>query len=276
MLISVIIPTFNRKLKVINAINSVLRQTYKGFELIVVDDGSEDGTYEELKRIKDKRLKVIRQSHQGVASARNRGVSESKGELIAFLDSDDIWLPNKLEEHIKFHLQGEWQISQTEEIWIRKGRFVNPMLKHRKRAGWIFEPSLNLCLISPSCVMFSKRLWIELGGFDESLLTCEDYDLWLRYSLFYPVGLLPKKLVIRYAGHSDQLSHTFIGQDLYRIYSLLKILKKRLCMSKREKVKEVLRKKALIYIKGCLKRGKFEEAQRIKELVKDFVDEMRK
>ncbi len=272
MLVSVIIPTFNRQNKVINAVQSVLKQSYKNIELIVVDDGSEDNTLNKLKGLSDPRIKIISQPHKGVSAARNKGISQSKANIIALLDSDDIWLPDKLKKHLKFHLEGGWQISQTDELWIKKGKKINPMFKHRKKAGWIFEPSLELCLISPSCVMFSKEVWEKTGGFDENLPACEDYDLWLRCSLKYSIGFLPEKLVVKYGGHPDQLSSKIIGLDLYRIYSLLKLLKpKNISKVQKEKIKNTLFKKGNLYIKGCLKRGKFEEAERIKLLIEKWI-----
>lgn len=266
--ISVIIPTYNRAKLVRRAVYSVLNQTYKNLELIVVDDGSTDDTLSFLRSIDDSRLKVISQPNMGVSAARNRGIYESSGRLIALLDSDDEWMKDKLEKHLKFHLEGMWEISQTNEIWIRKGKRVNPGVRHRKRAGWIFEPSLELCLISPSCVMFSRKFFEDIGPFDEGLLACEDYDLWLRASLKYPVGLCPYPLVIRYGGREDQLSSKIIGLDLYRIYSLLKILNMPfLDEDKKALIEKTLKQKAKTYIAGCLKRGKVEEAQRIKELI---------
>lgn len=271
MKVSVIIPTYNRASYLPRAVYSVLNQSYRDLELIIVDDGSTDNTRDFLKTLDDPRVKIIYQENRGVSAARNRGIYESSGELIGLLDSDDQWLEDKLKIHLKFHLEGGFEISQTEEIWIRRGKRVNPGIKHRKRAGWIFEPSLELCLISPSCVLFSKRLFQEIGPFDESLPACEDYDMWLRATLRYPVGLCPFPLVIRYGGRADQLSSKIIGLDLYRIYSLIKILSsKSLDSHKIMKVKKVLKKKTDTYIKGCLKRGKLEEAERIIEYVKNY------
>ena len=121
--------------------------------------------------------------------------------------------------------------------------------------------------------MLDRHLWNELGGFKEDFVACEDYDLWLRYTLYYPVGFLPKRLVIRYGGHSDQLSSSVLGLDLFRIYSILDILKNHtLTQKQRKRVIEILKQKASVYIRGCIKRGKFEEVNRIRELIKDFTD----
>ncbi len=272
MYVSVIIPTYNRSDKVKRAIFSVLSQSYKNFELIVVDDGSTDNTKEVLQSINDSRIKIISQQNMGVSAARNRGISESSGDIIALLDSDDEWMKKKLEIHLEFHLQGEWSISQTEEIWFRKGKRVNPGKRHIKKAGWIFEPSLELCLVSPSCVMFNRKLIEDIGPFDENLPACEDYDMWLRTSLKYPVGLCPYPLVIRHGGREDQLSSKIIGLDLYRIYSLIKLLKNPHIQPKQIRlVKNTLKTKAKRYITGCLKRGRSIEAKRIMDLVSPYI-----
>jgi len=273
MKVSVIIPTYNRAKLVKRAILSVLNQTYKDFELVVVDDGSFDNTKDVLRSINDLRLKTIfLDKNMGVSAARNIGINESTGEVIALLDSDDEWLEKKLETHLAFHIQGQFIISQTEEVWIRKGKRVNPKNIHRKKAGWIFEPSLKLCLVSPSCVMFNRELIRQVGLFDENLAACEDYDMWLRVSLRYPVGLCPYPLVVRYGGRVDQLSSKIIGLDLYRIYSLIKILRNETLDDDQLKAtKNMLKIKSRRYIMGCMKRGKIEEALRVKELIEDFV-----
>ncbi len=267
-LISVIIPTYNRDSVLPRAVHSVLSQTHSHLELIVVDDGSEDQTAAFMNRVQDHRTQYVRQKQQGVAAARNAGVSMAHGEYIAFLDSDDVWDARKLEIQLAFIRSGGWDISQTEEVWIRNGRRVNPGLRHKKRSGWIFVPSLELCLVSPSCVLISRRCWEETGPFDTRLGACEDYDLWLRCALRYPVGLVPEYLVTRYAGHPDQLSGKIIGLDLYRIMSLCKLLKQSdFSPENRRWTETQLRVKGKRYVQGCLKRGKAEEAVRIRELM---------
>ncbi|MFW6388347.1 MAG: glycosyltransferase family 2 protein, partial [Desulfohalobiaceae bacterium] len=150
MLVSVIIPTYNRGHWLPRAMYSVLEQSYSSLELIVVDDGSTDQTPSILQKIADSRFIYLRQQNQGVAAARNLGIKKAKGEYIALLDSDDLWLLQKLQMQLEFTLQGGWQITQTDELWFRQGVRVNPGLRQQKRAGWIFEPSLELCLVSPS------------------------------------------------------------------------------------------------------------------------------
>lgn len=274
-IVSVIIPTCNRASYLEKAIFSVLEQSFASFELLLVDDGSDDETKEIVKHIKDKRLKYIYQENQGVAAARNVGLKLAKGKFAAFLDSDDYWMPGKLELQMKFMHEAGFRISQTNEIWIRHGKRVNAMDKHQKPCGWIFEKSLELCLVSPSCTVMEMGLVDEGFVFDEDLMACEDYDLWLRIALKYPVGLLPVNLTVKTGGHADQLSRKITGLDLFRIYSLLGLERiKNLPRDKRKSIERVLLKKAGIYLKGCLKRGRSEEAMRIRELVGDRIFEV--
>ena len=268
--VSVVIPTFNRGWALGRAIDSVLAQTCHDFELIVVDDGSIDES-QELLHSYGSAIKVIRQGNAGVSSARNRGVRSARGELIAFLDSDDYWLPGKLKTQIDFFDSNpETVICQTEEIWIRNGKRVNPKKVHQKPSGRIFKASLALCLVSPSAVMLRKSLFNTIGGFDETLPACEDYDLWLRISSRYPVHLIETPLIIKTGGHPDQLSR-MPGLDRYRIKAIEKLLStKGLTESRRAAAITTLRQKAAIYAGGCRKRGKIKEARHFENLVNNY------
>ena len=255
-LVSVIIPTFNRAWALEKAIDSVLSQDYDNFELIVVDDGSTDDTEQCIQKY-EKSLRFIRQPNLGVSAARNRGISVSTGTLVAFLDSDDYWYPEKLSAQVDFFQKNpDAQICQTEEIWIRDGKRVNPKKKHKKPSGMVFIPSLALCLISPSAVMMRKTLLSKVDAFDESLPACEDYDLWLRVACRYPVHLIDKPLLVKTGGHADQLSST-VGLDKYRIYALKKILQSGfLTPAQYQAAQDMLKKKCRIYADGCIKHGR--------------------
>ena len=149
----------------------------------------------------------------------------ARAPLVAFLDSDDLWAPEKLERHLEFMRENPGcAISQTNEIWIRNGRRVNPGMRHRKRAGDFFVDSLRTCLISPSAVLMRKELFDSTGGFDEDMRAAEDYDLWLRIQVEHEIGLLDKPLVTRRGGHPDQLSVTTPAIDRFRILALAKLL----------------------------------------------------
>ena len=259
-LVSVIIPTYNRAWVLREAIDSVLAQEFKDFELIVVDDGSTDNTGEILDSYEQDIL-VLRQSNKGVSAARNLGIAEAGGQLVAFLDSDDLWLPRKLSRQVDyFNLNPDTVINQTEEIWMRNDVRVNPKDRHRKPSGMIFEHSLGLCLVSPSAVMIQKTLFDAVGVFDDNLPACEDYDLWLRISCRYPVHLIDTPLIIKRGGHGDQLSKA-PGLDRFRIQSLEKIIKSgRLTESQYHAAACSLRDKCAIYAGGCHKRGREAEA----------------
>jgi glycosyltransferase involved in cell wall biosynthesis len=258
--VSVIIPTYNRAWCLSEAIDSVLAQTFQDMELIVVDDGSTDDTDTILAGYGGQ-ARLLRQTNQGVSAARNHGMRYARGDLLAFLDSDDLWHPDKLlRQAAFFDTHPEAMICQSEEIWMRRGVRVNPKRRHRKPSGWIFEASLALCLVSPSAVMMRRGLLEDMGGFDESLPACEDYDLWLRVSLRYPIHLLEEPLVIKRGGHADQLSAA-AGLDRFRIQSLDKILgSEPLTVDQARSAAAMLREKCRIYAAGCRKRGKHEEA----------------
>ena len=260
-LVSVIIPTYNRDWILKEAIDSVLAQDFSDYELIVVDDGSDDRTPEILAAYGDP-ITVIRQANSGVSAARNRGITAAAGRLIAFLDSDDLWLPQKLSTQVNFFAENPGAvICQTEEHWVRNGVRVNPKKRHLKFSGMIFERSLALCLVSPSAVMIKKALFEAVGVFDENLPVCEDYDLWLRISCRYPVDLIETPLIVKRGGHADQLSRA-PGLDKYRIHALMKLLEGNLLTAQQKQaVIRTLTEKCAVYAGGCRKRGREEEAQ---------------
>lgn len=269
-LISVIIPTYNRGWIIKEAIVSVLAQDYLNFELIVVDDGSTDNTHDILDSYHNNFL-VLRQNNKGVSSARNRGLAAASGHFIAFLDSDDTWLPQKLSRQVDFFQSNpDALICQTEEIWIRNNVRVNPKKRHKKPSGMIFEPSLSLCLVSPSAVMIKKNLFEEVGLFDETLPACEDYDLWLRISCRHPVHLIDTPLIIKRGGHDDQLSAS-PGLDKFRIKAIKKVIESGLLSAAQyQTAVETLKEKCDIYASGCRKRGRIGEAAYYEALAKRY------
>ena len=260
MNVSVIIPTYNRKNFLKRALHSVSNQTFVPHEIIVVDDGSSDGTKDWVQE-RFPYVRYIYQDNSGVSSARNAGIREAKGSWIAFLDSDDEWMPNKLEQQkgVVNSFQKAW-LCHTNEIWIRNGVRVNQMKKHQKYGGDIFENCLDICRISPSSVLIKKEVFEMVGLFDESLKVCEDYDLWLRITAVLPVIFLDQPLIIKYGGHADQLSRVDSGIEKYRITSLEKILNTNsLSISQSKIAKSQLIKKLKIFSNGLEKRNKFEE-----------------
>jgi glycosyltransferase involved in cell wall biosynthesis len=268
--VSVIIPTYNRAWVIKEAIDSVLAQDYAEFELIVVDDGSTDQTSDVLDTFGNV-IKVFSQKNKGVSAARNRGIAEASGNFIAFLDSDDLWHPQKLSSQIDFFNQTpDALICQTEEVWIRNGLRVNPKKRHKKPSGMIFKPSLKLCLVSPSAVMIRRHLFDRVGGFDETLPACEDYDLWLRISCRFPIYLIDTPLIIKRGGHDDQLSKG-AGLDKFRIKAIEKIIKSGLLSEDQHRAAvKTLKKKCAIYAAGCRKRGRTDEAGYYESLSKKY------
>lgn len=273
-LVSVVIPTYNRAKTLNRTLGSVFKQTYRNFEVIVVDDGSTDQTVHNLEY--HPHLTLTHKKNRGVSAARNTGLKHAKGALIAFLDSDDEWKPKKLERQAKFFEENpDAMICQTDETWIRNGKHLNPLKKHKKYSGWIFKECLALCIVSPSAVMMRRELIKEVGGqhavpllFDETLPACEDYDLWLRIAARFPIHLIKEKLVVKYGGHVDQLSRTIENLDKYRIQALQKILgvgaycNTPLQPDQWQMAFEELKKKCEIYGNGRIKRGKIEEGKK--------------
>ena len=259
--VSVVIPVFNRPRQLQIAVNSVLSQKVSiPFELIVIDDGSIDDLFEVLS---DLPLRVFRNEiNEGVAAARNLGVKLAKYDWICFLDSDDHWLPGKLQSQVNFHnTQSDVLISQTREKWFRDGQFVNPKLKHippglEVSKEEFFRRSLELCLISPSSVMISRELFLESGGFKEEMRVCEDYDLWLRLATNYRVGLVDEFLTVKFGGHPDQLSQSECAMDRFRVYAIVSLLHtENISDEQKSQALLVLRKKSSILFAGAEKRG---------------------
>jgi glycosyltransferase involved in cell wall biosynthesis len=264
VLVSVVIPTHNRRRMVGEAVASACAQRDVPAEIIVVDDGSTDGTTAMLEGTFGSAIRLLLTPHRGVAAARNAGVAASRAPLIAFLDSDDLWLPNKLALQVGFFSQHpEAEICQTDESWTRSGVRVNPCAYHRKPSGDIFLPSLQRCLVSPSAVMLRRSLFESVGGFDESLPVCEDYDLWLRIACRVPVWLIEHPLVVKRGGHDDQLSRRHWGMDRFRVASLSRLLAcAPLTPAQRRAAAGALTERCRILAAGASKRGRHDEAAR--------------
>ncbi len=268
--ISVIIPTYNRCRFLKKAVESVLGQDQRGIdvELIVVDDGSTDTTGRLLAAYGD-RLRVIRQDNRGPAAARNTGIRAASHPLIAFLDSDDWFAPDKLARQLgAMARHPEFLLSHTQEIWYRQGRLLNQKKKHRKRHGFIFDHCLQLCAVSMSTVIIHRLVFDDVGFFAEDFPCCEDYDFWLRVSCKYPFLLIDAPLTLKEGGRADQVSSRFrVGMDRYRIEAIRRLLARR-CLPDdlRELAVAELARKCRIYGNGCLKHGRRDEGCRYLEL----------
>ena len=259
--ISTVIPTYNRREFLPRAIDSVLGQTDPPDEIIVVDDGSTDGTSRMLAQ-RYPTVKVIEQENGGVSAARNTGVEQACFEWLAFLDSDDAWLPRKLERQSAALSENEGiLVCHTDDIWMRKGIRVNQGKRYQKAGGRIFRKCLPVCMISSSSVLIDREIFQRVGLFDPSLPAAEDYDLWLRICARYEVLYINEPLIVKYDGHPGQLSHQW-GIDRYRIAALCKILDSAfLNVPDYTRALETLREKCAIYADGAAKRGKLREAE---------------
>ncbi len=212
------------------------------------------------------------QENLGVSAARNLGIQRSTGDWLAFLDSDDEWLPEKLAKQMAALADHpEHQVCHTEENWIRNGTRVNVPQKYLKSGGWIFDQCLTLCAMSPSTVLIHRSVLTEIGLFDTRLPACEDYDLWLRITADYPVLLLEQPQINKHGGHQDQLSGAYWGMDRFRISALQKIIDAgHLSDKNRQAAVNMLIKKANIYLNGVTKRGKTDEASYYQQLIKCY------
>ena len=269
MQISVVIPTYNRYEVLKRALYSVYAQTHKPKEVIIIDDGSTDETSQIIKLFPD--VKYFYQKNAGVSSARNLGIKKSKFEWIAFLDSDDEWHRDKLQEHLKLHLnKPELLMSYTDERWIREAREIKIPKKYRKFGGDIFKECLSHCIIAPSATLIYKELLNKAGCFDESLEVCEDYDLWLRVAIENEIGLVDKKLITKYGGDKDQLSMKFWGMDRFRVMALEKLLSSSFCAPTRNLIQDTLLQKYKLLLKGARKHDKIQDAYEYEKKIERF------
>ncbi len=273
--VSVIIPTHNRAHTLPRALDSVLAQSHAVLETLVIDDGSSDDTPELMAKHYPQCI-YLRQENRGVSAARNRGIREARGEWLALLDSDDCWMPRKLERQLERLIASpELRLCHSDEIWIRNGKRVNAMHKHAKQGGHIFPHCLPLCVISPSAAVLHHSLFEAYGGFDEELPACEDYDLWLRICSREAVAFVDEPLVVKYGGHEDQLSRRHWGMDRFRIHALRKLLETQtLSPGDRLQTLQTLEQKCRILIQGAEKRNIPERAAEYRAILTHYTREL--
>ena len=298
--LSVVIPTYNRRAFLPEAIASVLSQTWTaaprgpqrgraqpdsgragaaaGLEIIVVDDGSTDGSdaYLDAAAVAAPgALRVVTLTHGGTPGrARNAGVAAARGDLIAFLDADDLWRCDKLERQMAMHdPKGQAVLSHTRETWLRGRRIVSQAGQEHAREGDVFADALHKCIIGPSTTIMERRIFEELGGFREDLEVAEDYELWLRLTHRYPVGYLDEELTVKRAGHGDQLSERYGAIEYFRIQALRGLVEAHAfgdVSAHARAAAETLARKCRIYAQGCAKRGRFEEAAEYRALAQSY------
>jgi len=271
-LISIILPTFNRRQFLERAIQSVLEQTFQDWELIVVDDGSQDESRQVVQNLHDDRIQYFYQAHSGVSAARNAGIRLARHPWICFLDSDDHWKPAKLQRQLQeLERRPQYQVTYTDETWIRRGRRVNPRKIHRKYSGWIYHRCLPLCIISPSSVLLHRGILEREGLFDENFPVCEDYEMWLRISSRQPIFFLDEPLIVKVGGHPDQLSHSLWGLDRYRVQALIKIYSSsHLTPQQKFWTTGQIVEKLTILATGFANRGKSREAAKYRRMIRDW------
>jgi len=264
MKITAIIPTFNRAILIKDALYSVLNQTYRVDEIIVVDDGSTDDTQESLKKFHN--INVIKTRNMGVSHARNIGIKDAKNDWIAFLDSDDIWLEDKIQKQVNLHKHDKnIMFSHTNERWLRDGKKIKYPRTLAKSSGYCFLQNISTCKIAASSVMIHKKVFDDVGYFDEKMRVCEDYDMWLKISSKYEIGLIKEELIIKKAGHK-QLSNDIFAIDRYHVYSLQKFLDTKF----KDEIKNEITKKCNILIKGALKHNNKEILNKYLKVIRDI------
>lgn len=267
-MVSVIIPTFNRKSVLARALDSVLRQTWTELELIVIDDGSTDGTEEFVREWREsadpeRTLTYLKTENRGVSHARNRGAELARGEWVAFLDSDDEWLEDKLERQMA--LAQSYTVIHGQEIWMRGGVRVNPPRRYEKSGGRIFERCADVCAVAASSLLIKKAVF---ENFREDFPVCEDFELWLRLSSKYEFGFVAEPVLIRHGGSGDQLSLKFKAMDYFRVKALLPFLDDpALSEAERRAVAESIVTKGQILMGGFVKHGNMENFKEVEEAV---------
>lgn len=272
------------------ALLSVLRQTLPAQEIIVVYDTAssqhslrtlEEITLQGLKEFPPwaeeaiiNKIKFVKSGRRGISSARNSGIMIASNPWLAFLDDDDEWLTDKMQRQANIiaesnppsmqlakqsstHSAPKYSICHTSEKWLRNGRHLNQMNKHKPNGGKIYLKSIQLCSISPSSAVIHCGIFNKYGMFDEKMPVCEDFDMWLRITAYEEVLLVEDPLVIKYDGHANQLSHLYWGMDRFRIYALQKMLQdKNLIAKYREATEKSIKQRLSILAEGASKRNK--------------------
>lgn len=280
--VSVVIPTYDRLPLLREAVDSVFDQSYGAFELLVVDDASGDGTADWLRNgsfAADHRLRpILLREHLGTPGAvRNRGAEAARAPLLAFLDSDDRWLPEKLARQLPLHIDGACRISHTRELWLREGRRVSQKGQKQRRRGDIFEDALKKCIIGPSTTVIDTELFRAHGGFDEELEVAEDYELWLRIAAFEKVCYLEESLTEKRAGAWEQLSEKYGQIEGFRIEALRRVLARQALPAERATTaRSELARKLRIFAVGARKRGREAEARAVESEAAELETAIRK
>ncbi len=261
-LVSTVIPTYDRKADVVLAVASALAQTHAAQEVLVVDDGSRDGTAEALRARYGDRVTIVRTERLGVSGARNRGMAEARGDVIAFLDSDDEWEPEKLAKQVAWlEARPAFGMVITDVAQMDRDRKTFHVFHRRDHVpvdGDVLVHLLTQPALAPSSALLRRRVYDEVGGFDTSLPTAEDIDFHLRVAARFEIGVIEEPLTRCMRGH-DGLS------ALPRTYADYMFVLERFLLDHRHEIPagvraEALRAASLRNMRGLLGGGHVKEA----------------
>ena len=250
-MVSIVVPTYNREKELGRAIHSILQQTYVKYEIIIVDDGSTDHTMDAVQQFEDDRIRYIRlEQNQGAGHARNVGIQEARYDYIAFLDSDDEWLPDKLRIQMAKLLSSEEKLGM---VYCRMGgrqrhsnaRFICPPMELRREVleGELFDKLLLSNVIGTPTLVLRKECLEQVGGFKESLLCLEDWELILRIARHWRIGFVDE-ILVEVHKLDGSISTNIGGYLVARCYMVLLYRKEMLAAGVLEGVRDDVLKRA--------------------------------
>jgi glycosyltransferase involved in cell wall biosynthesis len=266
--VSVVIPLYNKEKYIKRAVNSILTQTHQCFELIVVNDGSTDSSLTKAEGIKDERIRIVDQENLGESAARNRGIEEAKHELIAFLDADDKWEPECLENLVRAaekYLDAK-MIGVAHKIISPEGEMIYPEFKYVPEKEGIIENYFKAALewhpICASAVVIRKEVFDRLGGFTVEMRYGEDSFMWSKVALNYPVAFIYKYLSVIYRNADNRVSKQYSLINDFPLLKYISSLDKEIEEEYYNHAREYIYAMNLKLAKRCLSIGEIKKAKR--------------